>query len=749
MRFPPTALTPDERRLRTEVRAFLATELADRDARDAFGGYDQEFSRRLAANGWVGMSIPAAYGGTGGTAVKRFVVAAELLAGGAPVAAHWVADRQTAPTILAFGTEEQKQRFLPAIARAECGFSIGMSEPDSGSDLASIRTSAVRTDGGWRVNGTKVWASLAHRQDYVLALVRSSPLAEDRHLGLSQFIIGLRSPGVTVSPIIGLEGGHHFNEVVFNDVFVPDSLVLGEAGGGWRQVSSELAYERSGPDRWLSTYRLFQTYLEHRADPMSPVVRDAVGRITARYRTLHNLSLSVARMIDVGGAPAAEAALVKDLGTTFEKEVAETVRTLAGAVPDPDADDPFGRSLAAAVLTLPGLTIRGGTTEILRGVAARELTGTGPSVRSTEPDGADRLLADTALRIFADHGSRADPEASGSVNTDGWSKELWDDLTAAGLTRVGIAETRGGSGGTRRQAAELVRISGYAAAPVPLAEALLLGGPALVAAGLPLPAGPLAVAPEPGELTATRTADGWTVSGRATRVAWARVAEQVVALAISDDGPVVVVFPATEAEITLGRNLADEPRDTVTVIGARAAAGAVGANPASWRARGALARSLQIAGALERTLELTVRHGRERVQFGRPIARFQAVGQLVTLLGEAVAQARMAAETAVADPGPQDAADTVIAKIIASGAASSGAAHAHQVHGAIGMTREHDLQRFTRRLWSWRDEYGSEAAWAHEFGTCITRGEAAVWDVITGPQQVGTATCAPETTEMP
>ena len=735
MRFPPTALTADELRLRAEVRAFLATELSDRDPAAAFGGYDLEFSRRLAANGWVGMSIPAAYGGTGGTAVQRFVVAAELLAAGAPVAAHWVADRQTAPTILAFGTEEQKQRFLPAIARAECGFAIGMSEPDSGSDLASVRTSAVRADGGWLVNGSKVWTSLAHCQDYVLALVRTSPLAADRHLGLSQLIIDLRSPGVTVRPIIGLDGGHHFNEVNFSDVFVPASLILGEAGEGWRQVSSELAYERSGPDRWLSTYRLFHAYLEHRADPSAQTARVAVGRITARYRTLHNLSLSVARTIDAGGAPAAEAALVKDLGTTFEKEVAETVRTLAGAPPDPDADDPFGRGLAAAVLTLPGLTIRGGTTEILRGVAARELTGTGPAARSTEPDGADRLLADTALRIFADHGARANPEAPALDGTGGWSKELWDDLTASGLTRVGIAEIHGGSGGTRRQAAELVRISGYTAAPVPLAETLLIGGPALVAAGLPLPAGPLAVAPEPGELTATRTAGGWTVSGRATRVAWARVAEQVVALASSDDGPVVVVFPAGEAEITPGRNLADEPRDTVTVTGARAAAGEVGADPAAWRALGAQARSLQIAGALERTLELTVRHARERTQFGRPIARFQAVGQLVTLLGEAVAEARMAAETAVAGPGPGpgDTADKVIAKIIASGAATSGAAHAHQVHGAMGMTREHDLQRFTRRLWSWRDEYGSEAAWAHEFGTRVIRGEAALWDVISGP----------------
>ncbi|WP_113698749.1 acyl-CoA dehydrogenase family protein [Nonomuraea lactucae] len=375
MRFPPTTLTLPERRLRDDVRGFLAAELAGRDivGSDMSGGRDPEFSRRLAAKGWVGMSIPAEYGGRGGTAVERFVVVAELLSAGAPVAAHWVGDRQTAPTILAFGTEEQKRRFLPLIARAECTFCIGMSEPDSGSDLASVRTAGVRDDGGWRVSGTKVWTSGAHQQDYALTLVRTSPSGQDRHAGLSQFLIDLRGPGITISPIISLDGTHHFNEVVFDDVFVPDELVLGDVGGGWHQVTSELAYERSGPDRWLSTYGLFRSFLDAYGEHASDSVRDALGRITARYRTLHNLSLSVARMIDGGSAPVAEAALVKDLGTTFEKEVAETVRSLAGVAPDPDAADRFSRELAAATLMLPGLTIRGGTTEILRSVAAREL----------------------------------------------------------------------------------------------------------------------------------------------------------------------------------------------------------------------------------------------------------------------------------------------------------------------------------------------------------------------------------------
>ncbi|MFJ8996220.1 acyl-CoA dehydrogenase family protein [Streptomyces sp. NPDC102279] len=373
MRFRPTTLTPPEQRLRDDVRAFLTAEFGEGVERPVGGAFDQDFSRRLAARGWVGMTIPTEYGGAGGTAVQRFVVAAELLASGAPITAHWVADRQSAPSILAHGTEEQKRRFLPAIAQGECTFSIGMSEPDSGSDLASIRTSAARAPGGWRVTGTKVWTSGAHHTDYVLTLLRTSPLEKDRHEGMSQFIIDLRGPGVTVNPILQLDGTHDFNEVVFNDAFVPDDLVLGQIGDGWHQVTSELAYERSGPDRWLSTYRVFRSFLSRYGLVDSDSVRDAIGRIVARYRTLHNLSLSIARMIDEHGAPAAEAALVKDLGTVFEKDVVETVRDLAGLVPDPRAEDAFTRQLAAATLTSPILTIRGGTTEILRGVATREL----------------------------------------------------------------------------------------------------------------------------------------------------------------------------------------------------------------------------------------------------------------------------------------------------------------------------------------------------------------------------------------
>jgi len=380
--FRPTALTGAERQLQEEVREFLGRELkADAAHRPALGmssRYSPEFSRKLAARGWVGMAIPTAYGGHGRSAVERFIVTEELLAAGAPVAAHWVADRQTAPTLLAFGTEQQKRRFLPAIAAGACYFSIGMSEREAGSDLASVQTTAQRSPEGWRLSGTKMWTGAAHRNDYFVVLCRTSPAGDDRHQGLSQLIVDLRSPGLTVTPIPLLNGAHVFNEVRLDGVLVPDDMVLGNLGEGWHQVTSELAYERSGPDRYLSTFKVLETYLRGRATPPAPAhAEEAVGRLAARLWAIRQLSLSVARSIDEGRLPAVQGSIVKDLGTTFEQEVVAALGELTDEELDPGADDLFESLLAESVLMAPSYTIRGGTTEVLRTVAARALRSSG------------------------------------------------------------------------------------------------------------------------------------------------------------------------------------------------------------------------------------------------------------------------------------------------------------------------------------------------------------------------------------
>lgn len=365
--------------LRQQVRAFLADQLAAGafvPSADAWvGSVDSAFSRQLGRQGWVGMTFPPAYGGHGRSACERFVVTEELLAAGAPVAAHWIADRQIGPSLLRHGTEEQKHRYLPAIARGEFFFCLGMSEPDAGSDLAAVRTTAHATDDGWVVNGTKVWTTHAQIAHGMVMLARTSPVDGDRHACLSQFVVDLPHPGVSIRPIRSLDGGAHFNEVVFIDAVLPQGALLGTMGEGWRQVTAELAYERGGPERVLSTMPLLIAWSERlrgrRGD--DPAAEREFGRLTGRLWTLRALSFAVAVALDSGRVPEAEAALVKDLGTRFEQEVTDVICRSSGIEPDPDSDDPVAVLLAQAVTHAPTFTIRGGANDILRGLVAKRL----------------------------------------------------------------------------------------------------------------------------------------------------------------------------------------------------------------------------------------------------------------------------------------------------------------------------------------------------------------------------------------
>jgi alkylation response protein AidB-like acyl-CoA dehydrogenase len=361
--------------LRREVRAFLAEEQASRPWRPIgdFGTHHSpEFSRRLGGRGWIGMTWPKRYGGHERSALERYVVTEELLIAGAPVAAHWTSDRQSGPLLLRDGTEEQRREFLPRIARGEIFFCIGMSEPDSGSDLASLRTRAVPVEGGWEITGAKIWTSHAHRSHYMIALCRTAPADGDRHKGLSQFIVDLKTPGITIRPIRNLAGKLDFNEVVFDRVFVPANRLVGTEGDGWTQVTSELAYERSGPERFVSTFRLLLEFLRRIGEEPDDRAAETAGRLVAHLWTLRHMSLSVAGMLQAGMAPNLEASLVKDLGNAFEREVPELVRLAAPGRPR-RGNDRLEEILAETVLHAPSFTLRGGTREILRGVVARGL----------------------------------------------------------------------------------------------------------------------------------------------------------------------------------------------------------------------------------------------------------------------------------------------------------------------------------------------------------------------------------------
>ena len=361
--------------LRHEVRAFLREEIAEGritpHCDQWLAGWDPAFSRRLGERGWLGMAFPPEYGGSAEGALARFVVTEELLAAGAPVAAHWIADRQSGQSLMKFGTEEQRRTFLPRIARGECFFAIGMSEPDTGSDLASVRTRGTRVEGGWVLDGTKLWTSGAHHAHAMIALIRTEALGESRHAGLTQVIVELPDPRVEVRPVKLLTGEHHFNEVVFQDTFVPDSRVLGEPGAGWKQVTSELAFERSGPERILSTFPLLVVALRALAEERAEVERARLGELVARLWSLRQMSIAVAGRLEQGADPAIAAAIVKDLGTQFEGHLVDVVRMMVGVEPDVASLDRLPRMLAEAVLHSPGFTLRGGTNEILRGIVAK------------------------------------------------------------------------------------------------------------------------------------------------------------------------------------------------------------------------------------------------------------------------------------------------------------------------------------------------------------------------------------------
>jgi alkylation response protein AidB-like acyl-CoA dehydrogenase len=363
--------------LRAEVREFLS------DWKDqwtpwerglGWTRYDRTFSEALGKTGWIGMCWPKQYGGSERTMLERHVVIEELLAVGAPVGAHWISDRQSGPLILKAGTEEQRQKYLPEIARGEACFCIGLSEPDSGSDLASVRTKAEKVDGGWRINGRKIWTTNAHKSEYMIALLRTEGTAKDRHSGLSQFVFAMDLPGITIRQIEDLTGEAHFNEVTFDDVFIDDGALIGNLGEGWAQVTAELAFERSGPDRYMSSFQLLELLVDHVHNADSDRLSERlIGAEFAKTAVLRQMSVSVAGMLQDGILPNQEAAVVKDLGTDMEQRLPEIARAVVGDDFGQNKDSDLAEINAAILQVGPTFSLRGGTREIIRGIMAKGL----------------------------------------------------------------------------------------------------------------------------------------------------------------------------------------------------------------------------------------------------------------------------------------------------------------------------------------------------------------------------------------
>ncbi|MEE2805099.1 MAG: acyl-CoA dehydrogenase family protein [Pseudomonadota bacterium] len=376
--FDPVQLPAAAEAMRERVREFLDCEAsAGSFSPNGFGmtGHSPEFSQRCGAAGFIGMTWPRQYGGGEHSFLERFVVTEEMIAAGAPVWAHWVADRQSGPVLIHYGHDAIRQSVLPRIVAGECYFCIGMSEPDSGSDLFSLRSKAEPVDGGWSVNGRKIWTSNAHRSHYMIALLRTAaPTDDNRRHGLTQFLIPMDSPGITVRPIHNLTGAHEFNEVTFDDVFVAADHLIGEVNMAWKQATSELAYERSGPERFLETIAVLYSLVHAAGRDPETRTAEGIGRLVAQLSSLRQMSLSVAGMLSEGKVPEVEAAVVKEMGTNWEQALPGIARDL---VPDQIEDtgnrELLDQVLLQATLIAPKLTIQGGTREVLRGIIARGL----------------------------------------------------------------------------------------------------------------------------------------------------------------------------------------------------------------------------------------------------------------------------------------------------------------------------------------------------------------------------------------
>ncbi|MFT5976288.1 MAG: acyl-CoA dehydrogenase [Gammaproteobacteria bacterium] len=356
---------------RTNVREFLQREFVANRSKFA-DRFNPEFSRLCGKAGYIGMTWPKQYGGAEKTFLERYVVLEEMLAAGAPVWAHWVADRQSGPMLLDYASEEIKQNLIPKIVAGECYFCIGFSEPDSGSDLFAAKASAKLSSEGWVLNGTKLWTSGARESDYMIALMRTDkPTKDNRRHGLTQFLVSMDTPGISVRPVKSLTGAAEFNEVHFDNVIIPSDNALGEVNDAWKQASKELAYERSGSERFLEIFSVLQELANYVHKNPKVHLQEALGRLVADLYSLRQMSLSVAMMLERGKTPMVEAALVKDVATLWQQALPEQVRNIVGGESDFGDEHQLRCEIDKMLKIAPKLTIQGGTTEILRGIIAR------------------------------------------------------------------------------------------------------------------------------------------------------------------------------------------------------------------------------------------------------------------------------------------------------------------------------------------------------------------------------------------
>ena len=360
------ALSPELQELAGQAREVGRRAAAELEVREDSWliGTSRDFSRTLAQHGWLGMTWPVEEGGHGRSALERFVVFEALISEGAPLATSWFADRQIGPTLLQFGTPEQRSRWLPEIVAGESAWCIGMSEPDAGSDVASLRTSAVRRGDTWIVDGQKIWTSGAADADWCYLICRTDPDAPP-HAGLSELVVDMTAPGIEVRPILDATGNAHFCEVYLDGVEVPADHLVGVENDSFRQVMRQMEHERGGIDRLVSNRRLYLDVRAQLGAVQDPLLRDEIARLETGYSIGRHLVLREV----LGQAPPGFSAATKTFCTEFEQRVADFCARAVGA--DALQWDRVARNVCYA----PAYTIMGGTTSILRNILGERLLG--------------------------------------------------------------------------------------------------------------------------------------------------------------------------------------------------------------------------------------------------------------------------------------------------------------------------------------------------------------------------------------
>ncbi len=382
------AFTLEQESFRQEVRDFLEAEIRQGTFQPMcdgwIQGYSPEFTRKVAARGWIGLTWPKEYGGQGRSNIDRLILTEELLRYGAPAACHWFADRQIGRSIIAYGTEEQKQEFLPLILKGEAHIGLGMSEPQSGSDLASLQTKATEDGDDYVIDGQKMWTSCASYMTHVYLVARTDPEAP-KHRGISEFILDAKLPGISVTPTIDITGSEAWGEVFYDGVRVPKKYLIGEKNRGFYQILNQLDYERAGLERLMGNYPLFDAIVRFAKEtqrngvPLSrdPVIRQKLAQLEVEFEMGRLLTYRVVLVIEEGRSPNVEAAMAKTYCTTFEQRLANVATDILGMYGQLMAESKWAPIFGMAphsYLGSNGYSLQAGTTEVLRNsVASRGL----------------------------------------------------------------------------------------------------------------------------------------------------------------------------------------------------------------------------------------------------------------------------------------------------------------------------------------------------------------------------------------